>query len=95
MSEDLVRFDDPRWAQVGLTYRQLDYWTTNGYLSTAYETNPGSGHARRWPASEIDVAGRIVALIGLGFTARAAAGMARDHEERRRVAAALTQVGAP
>ncbi len=68
---------DPRWAEAGLTYRQLWRWTTWGYLQCVGNPSPGSGNLRRWPESEIAIAARMLRLIEDGFTLRAAAKRAR------------------
>ena len=51
----------------GITYRQLDYWTSNGWLHTIDAETPGSGHRRRFPALEIFVAAlfKQVSLISI------------------------------
>lgn len=58
----------------GITYRQLDHWTRMEYL-TAY--GRGSGTARSWPASEVEVARRMGRLAAAGLTPMAAAFLAR------------------
>jgi hypothetical protein len=69
-------YDDPRWAEFGVTYRQLDYWTRHGLLSSDPPT-PGSGTARRWSETEVEVAARLVRLLAAGLSLRVAAGVAR------------------
>jgi hypothetical protein len=63
--------------QVGLTYRQIDYAATKGWLRSLDDGNPGSGHARRFPWSEIRVAKVMVQLTDLGVGAAKAAELAR------------------
>jgi DNA-binding transcriptional MerR regulator len=62
-----------------LSYRQLDYWTRRGYLRTR---NPhgkrGSGYPHEYSDDELDVAVRMARLIDRGFTAKAAARIARQ-----------------
>lgn len=78
---ETVGSDDPRWTAAGVTARRLDYWTTNGLLHTTTGVgNPGSGYTRRWPASEVAVAGRMVRLADAGLTPAAAARAARGLE---------------
>src|SRR5690606_4903181 len=62
----MAGYADPRWLQVGVTYRMLDYWTTTGVLRCD-NPSPGSGRRRLWPESEIEVAARIVRLRRVGF----------------------------
>ena len=74
-------------AVPGLTYRQLDYWTRTGRLR-AHQHNAsgtrllneerGRGHAACWPQFEIEIARRMILLIGAGFTIDAAATIADD-----------------
>lgn len=61
----------------GATYRQVDYWTRIG-LITAEEPPPGSGHPRRWPASEVPTVAAMVRLIRAGLKLSAAARAARN-----------------
>lgn len=74
---ELVAAGDPRWAQAGITYRQLVYWTISGYLK-AVDPRPGVGASRLWPVSELAVATQMVELIRAGLTVRAAAARARE-----------------
>lgn len=67
----------PDYKALGLSYRQLDYWTRSGRIH-ADEPTPGSGHRRTWPDEEIAVAGRIARLIAAGLSLEIAAGVARD-----------------
>lgn len=46
--------------QSGLTYRQVDLWTTVGILEPVDDHNPGSGNPRRWYRREL-LAARAVA----------------------------------
>lgn len=66
----------PDLTALGLTYRQLDYWTRVGHLN-ADDPTPGSGRRRHWPQSEIAVAARMARLIAAGFTVPRAADLAR------------------
>lgn len=65
---------------MGITYRQLDHWTRQGWLR-AENATPGSGHARVWPPEELMVAGLMRRLTLAGFSASRAAAMARDAVE--------------
>lgn len=61
---------------VGITYRQLDFWTRTGVL-TANNPFAGSGSHRTWACEEIGVAQRIKQLLDCGFTLTRAAELAR------------------
>lgn len=52
--------------QAGISYRQLDYWTTNGYLAVD-DRNPGTGIYRRWPARSLMKATVAKRLIDAGI----------------------------
>ena len=66
--------------RVGLTYRQLDYWTARGYL-TADDQHPGTGRNRTWNDGELAVAAQMLRLTGAGLTVAAAARVARGDSE--------------
>jgi hypothetical protein len=59
---------DERYATVadmrraGLTYRQIDYWTTEGWLREIPRAATGPGHQRRWPRSELPIAAMMARL---------------------------------
>jgi hypothetical protein len=56
----------PPLKELGVTYRQLDHWTTQGYL-TAEEPSPGSGRRRAWAAEQLEIAARMARLSRLGL----------------------------
>jgi len=62
-SRDLLEF--------GLTYRQIDYWCSRGYLKPD-EANPGSGQRRVFPAEEVAVAIAMLAYMSVGLTVEGA-----------------------
>lgn len=76
----------------GVTYRQLDSWTTNGWVrpTTAVTSNgdlprpfvpadrPGSGQARLWAPAEVRVVRVMGRLVGAGMRPSAAARIARE-----------------
>jgi DNA-binding transcriptional MerR regulator len=64
----------------GLTYRQLDYWTSRG-LIRADENSPGSGHPRAWSDREMAIARVILRLTDAGVSLRVAAAAARSAVE--------------
>jgi hypothetical protein len=84
-AERRVRSDDPRWLNLGVTQRMLDYWTRLGLL-VADDPAPGSGVARNWPESELGVADRIVRLRRVGMDLHPAAALARRGPGRHAVA---------
>jgi DNA-binding transcriptional MerR regulator len=68
----------PDFIRVGLTYRQIDYWTTREYLRPECGQNPGSGNHRRYPWSEVGIAQLMVRLTDEGIAVETAARIARD-----------------
>lgn len=68
----------PDFVRLGLTYRQVDYWTTRGWLRPVGGANPGSGNERRWPRTELRVAELMRRMAGVGIEPWAAAGPARE-----------------
>lgn len=40
--------------RLGITYRQLDYWTTKGYVRPSVERATGPGSLRRWSHSDLE-----------------------------------------
>jgi hypothetical protein len=66
----------PDLAALGVTYRQLDYWTRRGYLHLTTPT-PGYGHPRTWPPGELAVAERMARAVRAGLTPHAAHKAAR------------------
>lgn len=63
-------------SRAGITYRQLDYWTDQGYLQ-ASEAHPGSGNGRTWEPREVVVAIVMARLTGAAVKAMEAAAIAR------------------
>jgi hypothetical protein len=66
-------------ARAGITYRQVNYWTTEGYLVPVGDAGPGSGHPRTYPPDTI-VRARIMGSLVRHFTMTPAAA-ARVAEE--------------
>lgn len=52
---------------VGVTYRQADYWTRQGYLVVA--SGAGSGNPRRYTVTEVRVADALRQVLGAGCRA--------------------------
>lgn len=77
---ETVGWDDPCWANAGISVRRLDYWTSNGLLHVAGASNPGSGYTRRWPLAEVAVAALMVRLVDAGMSPTAAERVARGGE---------------
>lgn len=73
-----VGWGDPAWDKAGVSVRQLDYWSSKGYLRTVGDTHPGSGYPRRWPAEEVEVAARMARLRQAGISLDLAAMAARS-----------------
>ena len=80
--EAALGWDDPRWAQAGITYRMLDYWTVVGYVRVVGDNaQPGSGFKRAWSAYEYQIARRIRRLTRAGVRLDVAAAAARKAVE--------------
>jgi hypothetical protein len=62
--------------RTGMTYRQLDHWVRQDYLRPV-DANAGSGVARAWSESELQVASLMRRLVAVGFLPMAAAEHAR------------------
>lgn len=63
---------------VGATYRQIDHWTTCGYLRGSKGTsNPGTGNRRTYTPREVEVAEAMAALVRSGVAPNVAARLAR------------------
>lgn len=62
--------------KIGATYRQVDYWTSCGYLKAAV-ANPGSGNERDYSPREVRVAEVMAWLVDDGLTPKVAARLAR------------------
>jgi MerR HTH family regulatory protein len=70
-------------AEIGITYRQLDYWARQGYLKPGRRANrrgraATSGVFRVWPAAEVEIARRMGRLARAGLDVARAAVYARD-----------------
>ena len=65
----------------GITYRQLDYWTSQGHLIAVADQNPGSGLHRLWEQRELDIACVIARLRDCDIPLTTAARLAREHVE--------------
>jgi DNA-binding transcriptional MerR regulator len=79
-------------AAVGVTYRQIDYWTRRGFVRP-YVMDPGNGHPRDYPPSEIRIARDLAALVAAGVTVETAHAIARgDTAALRTLAEALRPI---
>lgn len=65
----------------GLTYRQLDHWTRLGWLRPAHTS--GTGNARVWSQTELQIADLMRRLTRAGLAVEAAAQAARSHQDGR------------
>lgn len=63
--------------ELGVTYRQLDYWTRKGYLLPTMTSGRGSGHRRTWPDEEVWIARTMGRLVAAGIEPAVAASAAR------------------
>lgn len=70
---------------VGLTVRQMTYWTDQGYL---HADQPGSGRERTWETGEETIAATMLALVKAGMTVVAAHQLARHDPD---IAAAVLE----
>jgi hypothetical protein len=72
---DTVGYQD--FVSVGLSVRQVDWWTIHGFL-TAVVPRPGSGVTRLWPVGELAVARVMLRCVRAGVTPEAACRAARN-----------------
>lgn len=63
-------------ADLGITYRQLDYWVRQGYLKPR-GGHPGTGFSRAFSDEERRIAVAMARCVRAGFTPVAAARVAR------------------
>lgn len=60
--------------EMGVTYRQLDYWVREGFISPSPVNDaegrktPGTGKTRIWVERDIDVAVMFAKLVSVGMT---------------------------
>lgn len=66
----------PQMLKSGLTYRQIDHWTTRGWL-VAETASPGTGFRRCYRYRELRVARIACRLIAVGFKTETAVSLAR------------------
>jgi hypothetical protein len=71
----------PDFIRVGLTYRQVSWWTTRGWLKPNPRPKTGSGHINIYPDTELRIAELMVQLIDAGIEPEAAAHIARYRAE--------------
>lgn len=72
----------------GITYRQLHFWATKGYLLPVggeNKTKNGSGIPWVWTEFEVSVARRMGRLVAAGLRASVAAEVARSGKNRYRL----------
>jgi hypothetical protein len=64
----------------GLSYRQLDYWVSKGFLrpEVRWGDPEGKGHGRIWPPREVEIAARMARLLAAGLPLAWSAEFARD-----------------
>lgn len=56
-----------------LTYRQVDFWTRAGYLTTLDDPTPGTGHPRAFDDDQVALAVQMSRLTKIGLPANVAA----------------------
>ena len=62
--------------ELGITYRQLDHWTSAGLLKPLHIG--GSGIPREWTRAELDVARTMGRLVAAGLKPEPASRVARS-----------------
>jgi DNA-binding transcriptional MerR regulator len=60
----------------GISYRQLDFWITKGYLKVS-DPNPGSGYQRQLSPAQFAILVRMAELVRMGVRPELAAKYAR------------------
>lgn len=60
------------------TYRQLDYWAREGFVTMMDVTTPGSGVARSWTSDTVREVVQLSALVNAGVNLCAAAEIVRS-----------------
>jgi len=79
----------PDLEALGITYRQLDFWTRSSLLRCD-NPDPGSGTPRTWPPQELEIARRMGKLTGAGIPPSLAAKFAREDWPRGEIAPGVT-----
>lgn len=65
---DEVTVDSKELVELtGATYRQIDYWCSQGYIVPVGDGNPGSGRRRRFNRSVVDRV-KLVVRIATAFS---------------------------
>jgi hypothetical protein len=64
-------------SELGITYRQLNYWVMQGHLRPRQDSR-SQGFPRRWPAGELEIARRMARLTNAGLAVERAAAFARE-----------------
>lgn len=77
-------------GHAGVTYRQVDHWTRQGWIRS--ESGPGgSGHQREYSPAEVRAATWMARLTRAGFAPSAASRIVRGDKQLRMLAlSALT-----
>jgi DNA-binding transcriptional MerR regulator len=52
VTDDLLLTSDQVCAALGISYRQLNWWTSKGYLVPTVEST-GTGNPRRWTLNDL------------------------------------------
>lgn len=72
----------------GVSYRQLDWWTREGWLQTVGPPNPGTGATRCYRPQEVGVARLLDRLLNVGGYQRHT-----DWQDALRAACAFVRLG--
>lgn len=65
-----------------LSYRQLDLWTSNGYLGSSEDSaQPGSGKRREYSKPELVILERMIAFVSAGVSPAVASAISRGDVE--------------
>lgn len=67
------------------SYRQIDYWTRAGIITTEPRPKETAGHFRAWPLTEIAVLAATLRLMDVGLDLRDAARYAREGYKTKRL----------
>ncbi len=73
-----------------ITYRQLDHWTTFGWIGTDEKRDPGSGVRREWTRTEVRHIGVMATLVRAGLPPFRASELATDALSRGHRVAVVT-----
>ncbi|MDE2096425.1 MAG: MerR family transcriptional regulator [Patescibacteria group bacterium] len=79
-------------ALIGVTYRQLDYWTRTGHVRAIDDSCPGSGQRRAYSVDEVAKVRLIKRFLDMGMTLRASVYWTRQYVSGRQLTAELAEM---